>query len=201
MLFRSHAQYFCTKYGLERGKLVDFWNSNYVDNANQSKTKKTKQSGHEAVLAEYCDNLNALAEEDKIDPVIGRESEIDEIAQVLAKRNKSNVLLVGDPGVGKTAIAEGLARKIVHGEVPEYLKEYTVYNLDIGSLLAGSKYRGEFEEKLKEVIAALVQKGKCILFIDEAHQMRGAGAGTQSSVDFSNMIKPALGKGKIKVIA
>ena len=198
---KSHAQYFCTKYGMERGKLVDFWNSNFVDNANQGKTKKTKQAGHEAVLAEYCDNLNALAEEDKIDPVIGRELEIDEIAQVLAKRNKSNVLLVGDPGVGKTAIAEGLARKIVHGEVPEYLKDYTVYNLDIGSLLAGSKYRGEFEEKLKEVIAALLQKGKCILFIDEAHQMRGAGAGTQSSVDFSNMIKPALGKGKIKVIA
>ena len=198
---KSHAQYFCTKYGMERGKLVDFWNSNFVDNANQGKTKKTKQAGHEAVLAEYCDNLNTLAEEDKIDPVIGRELEIDEIAQVLAKRNKSNVLLVGDPGVGKTAIAEGLARKIVHGEVPEYLKDYTVYNLDIGSLLAGSKYRGEFEEKLKEVIAALLQKGKCILFIDEAHQMRGAGAGTQSSVDFSNMIKPALGKGKIKVIA
>ena len=109
--------------------------------------------------------------------------------------------MVGDPGVGKTAIAEGLAKNIVEGRVPEYLKDYTVYNLDIGSLLAGSKYRGEFEEKLKDVINALGRKGKTILFIDEAHQMRGAGAGTQSSVDFSNMIKPALGKGTIKVIA
>jgi len=119
----------------------------------------------------------------------------------LAKRNKSNVLLVGDPGVGKTAIAEGLALKIQLGEVPEYLLDYTVYNLDIGSLLAGSKYRGEFEEKLKDVIKALSIKGKTILFIDEAHQMRGAGGGSQSSVDFANMIKPALNKGQIKVIA
>ena len=133
--------------------------------------------------------------------MIGRETEIDEIAQVLAKRNKSNVLLIGDPGVGKTAIAEGLARNITTGDVPAYLKEYTVYNLDISTLLAGSKYRGDFEEKLQDVIQALIAKGKCILFIDEAHQMRGAGAGSQSSVDFSNMIKPALGKGQLKVIA
>jgi ATP-dependent Clp protease ATP-binding subunit ClpA len=109
--------------------------------------------------------------------------------------------MVGDPGVGKTAIAEGLAKRIVDGEVPEYLKDYTVYNLDIGSLLAGSKYRGEFEEKLKDVLKALSVKGKCILFIDEAHQMRGAGGGSGSNVDFANMIKPALVKGKIKVIA
>jgi ATP-dependent Clp protease ATP-binding subunit ClpA len=109
--------------------------------------------------------------------------------------------MIGDPGVGKTAIAEGLAHKIIHGEVPEYLKEYTVYNLEIGSLLAGSKYRGEFEEKFKDVMTALTQKGKTILFIDEAHQMQGAGAGSSSSVDFANMIKPALAKGGIKVIA
>jgi ATP-dependent Clp protease ATP-binding subunit ClpA len=109
--------------------------------------------------------------------------------------------MVGDPGVGKTAIAEGLALNIITGDVPKYLADYTVYNLDIGSLLAGSKYRGEFEEKLKDVIKALNAKGKCILFIDEAHQMRGAGGGSQSSVDFANMIKPALTKGRIKVIA
>ena len=109
--------------------------------------------------------------------------------------------MVGDPGVGKTAIAEGLALNIVTGDVPKYLVDYTVYNLDIGSLLAGSKYRGEFEEKLKDVIKALNAKGKCILFIDEAHQMRGAGGGSQSSVDFANMIKPALTRGRIKVIA
>jgi ATP-dependent Clp protease ATP-binding subunit ClpA len=109
--------------------------------------------------------------------------------------------MVGDPGVGKTAIAEGLAKKIVDGDVPTYLKNYTVYNLDIGSLLAGSKYRGEFEEKLKDVLKALNVRGNCILFIDEAHQMRGAGSGSGSNVDFANMIKPALTKGRIKVIA
>jgi ATP-dependent Clp protease ATP-binding subunit ClpA len=154
------------------------------------------------ILKEYCENLNVQAREGKIDPVVGREFELDEIAQVLAKRNKSNVLLVGDAGVGKTAIAEGLARNIVNGEVPDYLRDYVVYNLDIGSLLAGSKYRGEFEEKFKDVIGALQTKGKCVLFIDEAHQMRGAGSGSSgSSVDFANMIKPALSKGQIKVIA
>lgn len=196
---KSHAQYFLTKYGLERGKLVDFWNNNYVEP--KGKTKSSSNS-HDAILNEYCENLNDHADEGKIDPVIGREDELEEIIHVLAKRNKSNILMVGDPGVGKTAIAEGLARNIVHGMVPDYLRDFTVYNLDIGSLLAGSKYRGEFEEKLKEVIKALQTKGKCILFIDEAHQMRGAGAGgSNSSVDFANMIKPALGKGKIKVIA
>lgn len=196
---KSHAQYFLTKYGLDRGSLVEFWNNNYV--APGGKTKKTS-SQHDAILNEYCDNLNDHADEGKIDPVIGREAELEEIVQVLAKRNKSNILMVGDPGVGKTAIAEGLARNIVHGMVPDYLRDFTVYNLDIGSLLAGSKYRGEFEEKLKEVMKALQTKGKCILFIDEAHQMRGAGAGgSGNGVDFANMIKPALGKGKIKVIA
>ena len=194
---KSHARHFLVKFGLDRAKLVDFWNSNYVEPKGQKKTKNQADS----ILQEYCDNLNELAEMGEIDPVIGRELEIDEITQVLAKRNKSNVLMVGDPGVGKTAIAEGLALNIINGDVPEYLKDYTVYNLDIGSLLAGSKFRGEFEEKLKDVIKALNMKGKTILFIDEAHQMRGAGSGSSSSVDFANMIKPALTKSKIKVIA
>ena len=194
----SHAGYFMLKYGMDRQKLIEFYNENYSEG--KSRKTATKQRATE-VLNEYCDDLNQQAKDGKIDPVIGREFEIDEIAQVLAKRNKSNVLMVGDPGVGKTAIAEGLAKKIVDGEVPEYLKDYNVYNLDIGSLLAGSKYRGEFEEKFKDVIGALQQKGKCILFIDEAHQMRGAGSGSGSNVDFANMIKPALTKGRIKVIA
>jgi ATP-dependent Clp protease ATP-binding subunit ClpA len=194
----SHAAYFMVKYGLDRAKIVEFYNENYQESKGKKVAGKIKA---DEVLTEYCTNLNEQAEQGKIDPVIGREFEIDEIAQVLAKRNKSNVLMVGDAGVGKTAIAEGLARNIINKQVPEYLRDYTVYNLDIGTLLAGSKYRGEFEEKLKDVIAALQAKGKCILFIDEAHQMRGAGAGTQSSVDFSNMIKPALGKGQLKVIA
>ncbi len=194
----SHAAYFMVKYGLDRAKIVEYYNDNYQESKGKKVAGNIKAN---EVLAEYCTNLNELAEQGKIDPVIGREFEIDEIAQVLAKRNKSNVLMVGDAGVGKTAIAEGLARNIINKQVPDYLRDYTVYNLDIGTLLAGSKYRGEFEEKLKDVIAALQSKGKCILFIDEAHQMRGAGAGTQSSVDFSNMIKPALGKGQLKVIA
>lgn len=194
----SHASYFITKHGIDRAKVIEFYNEHYKEG--NSRKNASKQRAIE-VLKEYCDDLNELAREGKIDPVIGREYELDEIAHVLAKRNKSNILMVGDAGVGKTAIAEGLARRIVEGEVPEYLKEYTVYNLDIGSLLAGSKYRGEFEEKLKDVIKALNIRGKTILFIDEAHQMRGAGSGSGSNVDFANMIKPALTKGRIKVIA
>ena len=194
----SHASYFLIKYGMERSQIVDYYNKHYVE----TKQKRLPASVRaDEILEEYCENLNVQANEDKIDPVVGREFELDEIAQILAKRNKSNVLMVGDAGVGKTAIAEGLARNITTGNVPEYLRDYTVYNLDIGGLLAGSKYRGEFEEKFKDVIGALRHKGKCILFIDEAHQMRGAGSGGGSSVDFANMIKPALSKGTIKVIA
>ena len=194
----SHANYFILKYGIDRSDLVDFYNDNWKgfntkDLANGSKAKE--------ILDEFCIDLNARAKDGKIDPVIGREFEIDEITEVLAKRNKSNVLMVGDPGVGKTAIAEGLALKIVNGDVPDYLQDHIVYNLDIGTLLAGSKYRGEFEEKITSVLKALSTQGNCILFIDEAHQMRGAGSGSQSNVDFANMIKPALSKGKIKVIA
>ena len=194
----SHASYFFLKYGMERGAVLDFYNENYQESKARRSSINTRA---EEILKEYCTDLNAQAREGRIDPVVGREFELDEIAQVLAKRNKSNILMVGDAGVGKTAIAEGLARNIVSGSVPEYLRDFTVYNLDIGSLLAGSRYRGEFEEKFKDVISALSIKGNGILFIDEAHQMRGAGSGSNSSVDFANMIKPALTKGRIKVIA
>ena len=199
----SHAAYFLLKWGINRKQLVDFFTQENADQLGRTPTKKdtTKKDYADRILGEYCTNLNQQVLDGKIDPVIGRAVELEEIAQVLARRSKSNVLMIGDPGVGKTAIAEGLAHKIIHGEVPEYLKPYTVYNLEIGSLLAGSKYRGEFEEKLKDVLNALGQKGKCILFIDEAHQMQGAGAGGSSSVDFANMLKPALAKGTIKVIA
>jgi ATP-dependent Clp protease ATP-binding subunit ClpA len=198
----SHAAYFLLKWGINRKQLVDYFTQLNADTLGKVvKKDKDKKEYADRVLEEYCTNLNQQVLQDKIDPVIGRAYELEEIAQVLARRGKSNVLMIGDPGVGKTAIAEGLAYKIVNLDVPEYLKEYTVYNLEIGSLLAGSKYRGEFEEKLKDVLRALNTKGKTILFIDEAHQMQGAGAGGSSSVDFANMLKPALAKGEIKVIA
>jgi ATP-dependent Clp protease ATP-binding subunit ClpA len=194
---KSYSKYLFQKFGLEKNKLIALWNASFAE----TKTKKKSKNAIDALLEEYCDDLTEWARQGKIDPIIGRDSEIDEIVHILAKRNKSNILMVGDPGVGKTAIAEGLALNIANNEVADYLKDYTVYNLDIGGLLAGSKYRGEFEERLKEVLKALNTKGKCILFIDEAHQMRGAGSGSHSSVDFANMIKPALAKGRIKVIA
>ena len=194
----SYAHYFMTKYGLDRAKLVELYQKTYKPESGKSIASSDRA---DKVLEHYCDNLNTMAKDGKIDPVIGRSQETADIVEILARRNKSNVLMVGDPGVGKTAIAEGLALSIFTKTVPQYLQGYTVYNLDIGSLLAGSKYRGDFEEKIQEIISALNVKGNAILFIDEAHQMRGAGSGSQSSVDFSNMIKPALSKGKIKVIA
>ena len=200
---QSHAAYFLLKWGINRKQLVEFFSERNADKLGKTSTKKepNKKDYAEKILDEYCTNLNKQVTDGKIDQLIGRASEVEEISQVLARRHKSNVLMIGDPGVGKTAIAEGIAYKIVNGEVPDYLKDYTVYNLEIGNLLAGSKYRGEFEEKLKDVLAALNQKGNTILFIDEAHQMQGAGAGGSSNVDFANMLKPALAKGGIKVIA
>lgn len=194
----SFAAYYMAKYGLDRNTIATSYRKFYTNNdaGNQAAVGKASE-----ILEEYCTNLNEQAKQNRIDPIIGRDRELQEIAEILAKRNKANVLLVGDPGVGKTMLAEGLARNIVNEQVPAYLKGYTVYNLDVGSLLAGSKYRGDFEEKLKNVIAALEKRGHCILFVDEAHQMRGAGGGSGSTVDFSNMIKPALSKGRIKVIA
>ena len=198
----SHAAYFLLKWGINRKALVEFFTHENADRFGKAKkVESSKKDYADKILEEYCTDINKQVVEGKIDPVIGRAIELEEIAQVLARRSKSNVLMIGDPGVGKTAIAEGLAHKIVNGDVPEYLLPYTVYNLEIGSLLAGSKYRGEFEEKLKDVLAALNTKGNTILFIDEAHQMQGAGAGGSSSVDFANMLKPALAKGNIKVIA
>jgi ATP-dependent Clp protease ATP-binding subunit ClpA len=188
----SHASFFLRKYGVDPKEVVEKFKSN-----------KNKKAGGYAtkVLEEYCTNLNEQAAEGKIDPVIGRETELADLAQILARKNKCNVLLVGDAGVGKTAIAEGLALNIVNGNVPKFLKDSEVYSLNIGQLLAGTKYRGEFEERLQEIIQAVTELGNVILFIDEAHQMRGAGGGGQSPVDLSNMLKPALARGAFKVIA
>jgi ATP-dependent Clp protease ATP-binding subunit ClpA len=194
----SHAHYFLLKYGISKQDFLAHWQKVYKGG---EFTNNLTDSQAEEILDEHCTNLTNLARQDKIEPVIGRAKEIDDIVNVLAKRFKSNVLMVGDPGVGKTAIAEGIARAIVNEEVPEFLKGHELYSLEVGSLLAGSRYRGDFEEKVKQVIEALTTKKKAILFIDEAHTMKNAGNSSNGSVDFSNMIKPAITKGNLKVIA
>ena len=193
----SHAHYFLLKYGVTKNEFVKFWDTNYNHGSAGSITNQQADE----ILEEYCTNLTKLATEDRLEPVIGRDTEIEEMVTVLARRFKANVLMVGDPGVGKTAIVDGLAQRIAKNDVPEFLKGHEVWSLEIGSLLAGSKYRGEFEEKLKEVIKALEAKKNCVLFIDEAHTMKGAGASGNSSLDFANMIKPSITKGTLKVVA
>ena len=192
----SHANYFLMKYGVKKQEFKNYWDSNYKYEAADISSSEADE-----ILTEYCVNLTKLATEDKLEPMIGRSSELDEIITVLARKFKANVLMVGDPGVGKTAIAEGLAQEIIKNNVPTFLNGHEVWSLEIGSLLAGSKYRGEFEEKFKQVIGALEAKKNCILFVDEAHTMKGAGASSQSSLDFANMLKPAITKGYLKVIA
>jgi len=192
----SHAHYFLLKYGVKKVEFMEHYNKNY----NYRDIKLTNNQADE-ILTEYCINLTKMAHEDRLEPMIGRGEELDEMITVLARRFKANVLMVGDPGVGKTAIVEGLAQEINAGRVPEFLKGHEVWGLEIGSLLAGSKYRGEFEEKFKQVIQALETKKNCILFIDEAHTMKGAGASTQSTLDFANMLKPSITKGTLKVVA
>jgi ATP-dependent Clp protease ATP-binding subunit ClpA len=165
--------------------------------------QKLRPNQADKILKNYCENLNQKYFDKKIDPVIGREEELEVLKQILARRNKSNVLIVGDPGVGKTAIVEGLARRIAKNknDVPEYLKDHIVFSLDVSAMLAGSKFRGDFEERLKMVLTALEQKGKTILFIDEAHMMVGAGSTGSGGMDLANMIKPVLTKSNCKVIA
>jgi ATP-dependent Clp protease ATP-binding subunit ClpA len=194
----SHAHYFLLKFGVTKGEFTEFWKRHYK--TEKSASGMNDQQATE-VLEEYCTSLSTLAKTDRLEPLIGRATELEEMIAVLARRFKSNVLMVGDPGVGKTAIIEGLAQEIVQGRVPEFLKDHEVWSLEIGSLVAGSKYRGDFEEKFKAVISALEAKKKCILFIDEAHTMKGAGAGSSGSLDFANMLKPAITKGNLKVIA
>jgi len=194
----SHAHYFLLKYGISKQEFLAHWQRTYKGST--TITNLTDSQADE-ILEEYTTNLTQLAREDRIEPVIGRHKEIDDIINVLAKRFKSNVLMVGDPGVGKTAIAEGIALSIVNNNIPDFLKGHELYSLEIGSLLAGSRYRGDFEEKVKQVLEALNTKKKSILFIDEAHTMKSAGSTSNGSVDFANMIKPAITKGTLKVIA
>ncbi|HGM1502690.1 TPA: ATP-dependent Clp protease ATP-binding subunit [Clostridioides difficile] len=165
--------------------------NSYTGNQNQAESK---------VLDKYGRNLTLYAKQNKIDPVIGREKEIQRVIQILSRRTKNNPVLIGDPGVGKTAIAEGLATNIALGNVPETLKNKTLYSLEMGALLAGAKYRGEFEERIKEVVDEVVKNGNIILFIDEMHTIIGAGSTGEGSIDASNILKPALARGEIQVI-
>lgn len=198
----SFAFYFLSKSGLAKDKFIKHFQETFVqEEDNEISHQIVNKNQAERILNQYCTNLSLLAKQRKIDPVIGRNDELEKVQLVLARRNKCNVLMVGEPGVGKTAIVEGLARKIYEKKVPRFIQDHQVYTLDISSLLAGSKYRGDFEERLKAVLGALEKKGNIILFIDEAHMIQGAGAANQSSNDMANMLKPILTKGVIKLIA
>ena len=191
-------------YYLEKGK-VDKQNfADFINNELEEHAPEEEEISAEAkrALRAFTTNLNDQVKRGKVDPIIGRSEELEGLALALGRRSKNNVLMVGEPGVGKTAIAEGLAFKIEQKDVPAFLQEYKVYNLDIGAMLAGSKYRGDFEERFKLVLQALTKQGKTIMFIDEAHMMQGAGAaGSGNSNDLANMLKPALTKGDLKVVA
>ncbi|GGB05659.1 ATP-dependent Clp protease ATP-binding subunit ClpA [Allosediminivita pacifica] len=170
------------------------------EEAQQTETPSGGGSDKESALAKYCVDLNAKAREGDVDPLIGRDSEVERCIQVLCRRRKNNPLLVGDPGVGKTAIAEGLARKIVAGETPDVLKNTTIFSLDMGALLAGTRYRGDFEERLKAVVNELEEHPDGVLFIDEIHTVIGAGATSGGAMDASNLLKPALQGGKLRTM-
>jgi len=196
---KSISVFYLEKGGIEKSKFAEFLNDEIEESLLEDEGVSSEAK---RALRAFTTNLNDEVKREKIDPIIGRGEELEGLALALGRRQKNNVLMVGDPGVGKTAIAEGLAYNIEHNLVPEFLKEYKVYNLDIGAMLAGSKYRGDFEERFKLVLSALVKQGKTIMFIDEAHMMNGAGAGGGgNSNDLANMLKPALTKGDLKVVA
>jgi len=204
----SHAVYFLNQRGVTRLDVVNYI-AHGITKTPQAKPDKPEgggkdegESGSESqgALDAYTMNLNHLARNGKIDPLIGREHELERVIQVLCRRRKNNPLLVGEAGVGKTAIAEGLARRINEGEVPEPLKEYQIYSLDMGALLAGTKYRGDFEQRLKAVLKQLAENPRSILFIDEIHTIIGAGAASGGTLDASNLLKPALSTGALKCI-
>jgi ATP-dependent Clp protease ATP-binding subunit ClpA len=203
----SHAVYFLNQRGVTRLDVVNYIAHGITktpqqkqDKAADSKDDSEAGSESQGALDAYTVNLNAMARAGKIDPLIGRAHELERVVQVLCRRRKNNPLLVGEAGVGKTAIAEGLARRINEGEVPDLLKEFQVYSLDMGALLAGTKYRGDFEQRLKAVLKQLSENPKSILFIDEIHTIIGAGAASGGTLDASNLLKPALSTGALKCI-
>ena len=210
----SHAVYFLQEQDMSRFDAVNYISHGIAKVAGRTEQKtvrgadeeqqgggqeKQNKKGSDA-LESYCVNLNRKASQGKIDPLIGRADEVERTIQILCRRTKNNPLYVGDPGVGKTAIAEGLARRIVQGEVPEVLKDATIFSLDMGALLAGTRYRGDFEERLKAVITELEAQDKAILFIDEIHTVIGAGATSGGAMDASNLLKPALASGTLRCI-
>jgi ATP-dependent Clp protease ATP-binding subunit ClpA len=211
----SHAAYFLQEQDMTRYDAVNYISHGIAKRAGMSEPKAPRSSEEEqqedrqnepsgkrkeGALDSYCVNLNKKARDGKVDPLIGREAEVNRTIQVLCRRSKNNPLYVGDPGVGKTAIAEGLARKIVKSEVPEVLADATVFSLDMGTLLAGTRYRGDFEERLKQVMKEIEQHPKAILFIDEIHTVIGAGATSGGAMDASNLLKPALAAGTLRCI-
>ncbi|OYY01750.1 MAG: ATP-dependent Clp protease ATP-binding subunit ClpA, partial [Acidocella sp. 35-58-6] len=210
----SHAVYFLQLQDMTRLDAVNFIShgiakspgksaprtpTGSADQPEAEREEKTAKRGQDA-LSTYCVNLNKKATAGKIDPLIGREHEIERTIQILCRRTKNNPLYVGDPGVGKTAIAEGLAKRIVDGDVPEVLAKCTIYALDMGALLAGTRYRGDFEERLKAVVTEMENAPGAILFIDEIHTVIGAGATSGGAMDASNLLKPALAQGTLRCI-
>ncbi|MDB5541668.1 MAG: clpA, partial [Devosia sp.] len=212
----SHAAYFLEQQDMTRLDAVNFI-SHGITKSGQTEERRVRgtdgpsgagqgeegeraANGQSSALADFCVNLNEKARAGKIDPLIGRDSELRRTIQILCRRSKNNPLYVGDAGVGKTAIAEGLARKIIEGDVPEVLREAVIYALDMGSLLAGTRYRGDFEERLKAVMKELEKHPDAILFIDEIHTVIGAGATSGGALDASNLLKPALASGNIRCI-
>ncbi|HSA91115.1 MAG TPA: ATP-dependent Clp protease ATP-binding subunit ClpA [Burkholderiales bacterium] len=204
----SHAVYFLQQQGIARLDVVNYISHGITKTPQAHQGKSAEQDAEQESQSEtsnspldnYTQNLNALALAGKIDPLIGRDKELERVVQTLCRRRKNNPLLVGEAGVGKTAIAEGLARRIVEGSVPDLLAKSTVYVLDMGALLAGTKYRGDFEQRLKAVLKQLVDNPNAILFIDEIHTVIGAGAASGGTLDASNLLKPVLSTGQLKCI-
>ena len=210
----SHAAYFLQEQDMTRYDAVNYISHGIAKRAGMSEARPVRGVDEDAAATEgredskkkadaleaYCVNLNDKARKGRIDPLIGRDAEINRTIQVLCRRQKNNPLFVGDPGVGKTAIAEGLAKRIVDGDVPEVLRDSTVFSLDMGTLLAGTRYRGDFEERLKQVIKEIEEFPGAIMFIDEIHTVIGAGATSGGAMDASNLLKPALASGTIRCI-
>ena len=196
---QSPACYLLSVHGITRESVVQYLSDPEIQEIPEN-VKSNKPSKQERMLKKFCANLNEQAATGEIDPIVGREEQLEALTQTIARRKKNNVILVGESGVGKTAIAEGLAYLINEDSVPDIIKDHTVYSLDIGALLAGTKFRGDFEERLKEVLDILESRDNTILFIDEIHMIMGAGNAGQGAMDVANLLKPALQKGKLRCI-